>query len=116
VAGLERIREQAAGAHLDAVHLVSVGRNTARRDKHRRRVAQGRPDCALCGELIDYSLRHPDPGCFTIDHIVPIARGGEDVYENVQPSHFRCNRAKSDGPVERKLKRAVAFVTERTWN
>ena len=95
---------------------MSVGRNTARRDKHRRRVAQGRPDCALCGQIIDYSLRHPHPDSYSVDHIIPVARGGEDTYENKQAAHLRCNISKSDGPKERKLKRAVAFVTQRTWN
>jgi 5-methylcytosine-specific restriction endonuclease McrA len=94
---------------------VSKGRNTNRRDNHRRRMARGRPDCALCGEPINYQAHYLDPKSFTIDHIVPLARGGQDVFENIQPSCRACNLAKADGPKEQKLKRAVAFVTARRW-
>jgi 5-methylcytosine-specific restriction endonuclease McrA len=94
---------------------VSKGRNTNRRDNHRRRMARGRPDCALCGEPIDYTAGHLEPLSYTIDHIIPLAKGGQDVFENIQPAHRKCNTAKSDGPTEQKLRRAVAFITTRNW-
>lgn len=100
-------------------------RNTTTRDRHRHTIARGRPPCALCGEPIDYTLtvvpgehgkRCPGPlnctGCgphplrFEVDHIVPRNRGGTDDLSNKQPSHRRCNRAKSDredgGPILRR--------------
>ena len=33
---------------------------------------------------------------FTIDHVVPLAEGGEDVFENLALACFHCNRRKSD--------------------
>lgn len=42
--------------------------------------------CGICRELIE--------GAFHVDHIIPLARGGEHTYENVQPAHPRCNTRK----------------------
>jgi len=50
---------------------------------------------------------------FEIDHIIPLAKGGMDVLENLAAAHRRCNRVKSDGP--RELKAAVGFITDRDW-
>ena len=51
--------------------------------------------CALCGRPVDFSLKHPDPMSATIDHIIPIGRGGHpsDI-GNMQLAHFACNRSK----------------------
>jgi HNH endonuclease len=32
---------------------------------------------------------------FTIDHVVPVAEGGEDAFENLALACFHCNRRKS---------------------
>lgn len=50
--------------------------------------------CQLCGIGIDKSLEYPHPESRSIDHIVPIARGGGHTLANVQAAHLRCNRAK----------------------
>jgi 5-methylcytosine-specific restriction endonuclease McrA len=34
---------------------------------------------------------------FHVDHKVPLARGGEHSYENVQPAHPFCNGSKGSG-------------------
>jgi 5-methylcytosine-specific restriction endonuclease McrA len=47
--------------------------------------------CALCREPVDRTLRHPDPLSPTIDHIVPLAKGGHHVRANCQLAHLRCN-------------------------
>lgn len=89
-----------------------VARNTTTRDQHRAAISRGKPDCGICGEPIDYALKSPDPGSFEVDHIVPIAAGGDDALSNKQAAHRRCNREKwhrvADlGPVE--------WVTPRRW-
>jgi len=85
-------------------------RNTARRDRFRRIIAADEPPCALCGNPIDYQAHHLDPMSFTIDHITPRNRGGQDVIDNIQAAHRKCNRDKSD-----KVVTGVDFVTERAW-
>lgn len=52
--------------------------------------------CGLCGELVDRERRHPDPLAPSLDHILPLARGGTNDLSNLQISHLRCNLRKRD--------------------
>lgn len=52
--------------------------------------------CALCGEAVDRSLEWPHPLSKSVDHIVPISKGGTDDIENLQLAHLRCNISKHD--------------------
>jgi 5-methylcytosine-specific restriction endonuclease McrA len=52
--------------------------------------------CQLCGDTVIRELVHPDPGCASIDHILPISLGGDDTPDNVQLAHLRCNVAKGN--------------------
>lgn len=47
--------------------------------------------CHLCGEAIDADLPRTDLMGATIDHVVPLSRGGDDSLENVKAAHFSCN-------------------------
>lgn len=50
--------------------------------------------CQLCGEAIDPGLGWPDRMCATLDHVKPVARGGQDTLDNVQAAHYSCNSSK----------------------
>ncbi|WP_461186313.1 HNH endonuclease [Trueperella pyogenes] len=50
--------------------------------------------CVICRETIDLRLRWPDPGSFTIDHVLPRALGGSDAIGNLRPAHKKCNEQK----------------------
>ncbi len=52
--------------------------------------------CALCGEPIDMTLKNPDRFSFSIDHIIPLNKGGSNLFDNVQAAHLRCNCIKQD--------------------
>ena len=54
------------------------------------------PPCAICGQPINYELPSTNPWSFTVDHIVPISRGGGTTEDNLQPAHRKCNRAKGE--------------------
>lgn len=53
-------------------------------------------DCHICGEPINLNAPR---GCgpegwelgLHIDHLIPLANGGDDTIENVRPSHGLCN-------------------------
>ncbi len=50
--------------------------------------------CGICSEPVDATLAFPAPLSATLDHVVPMARGGSHVPANVQLAHFRCNTSK----------------------
>jgi 5-methylcytosine-specific restriction endonuclease McrA len=52
--------------------------------------------CQLCRELVARTEVVPHPQAPTIDHVVPLARGGTHEPANVQLAHFHCNSIKSD--------------------
>jgi 5-methylcytosine-specific restriction endonuclease McrA len=90
---------------------MTTVRNKTLRDRYRRTLAQNKPPCHLCGAEINYQAHHLDPNSFTIDHIIPLSRGGKDTLENCAPCCRSCNRAKGDS-----MPRTVTFVTERDWS
>lgn len=51
--------------------------------------------CGICGGAVDRTVRHPDPWSASLDHIIPLSKGGTHTRENVQLAHFRCNVRKS---------------------
>lgn len=50
--------------------------------------------CALCGRPIDKTLKAPDPFSVSIDHIIPVAKGGKSTMDNLQATHLICNKQK----------------------
>lgn len=58
--------------------------------------------CGICGKPVDKSLKFPHPMSASIDHIVPIDKGGHpsDI-SNLQLAHLCCNRKKSDKLIEK---------------
>jgi 5-methylcytosine-specific restriction endonuclease McrA len=53
-------------------------------------------DCAACGKPISFWLPRDDRMAVTIDHIMPLARGGaQRNMANQQLMHRACNEAKA---------------------
>lgn len=52
--------------------------------------------CVVCDREIDKSLRWPDPASATLEHVIPLSRGGTHTWDNVAPSHLLCNDIKQD--------------------
>jgi predicted nucleic acid-binding Zn ribbon protein len=52
--------------------------------------------CQLCRKMVNKRLKYPHPMCASIDHIVPISKGGTDVRVNVQLAHLVCNMSKGN--------------------
>ena len=57
--------------------------------------------CGICGKPVDFSYKNPHPLAPTVDHIIPVSKGGHpsDI-SNLQLAHRCCNRAKSDSLIE----------------
>lgn len=47
--------------------------------------------CQICREPIDPGARFPDPKSVSLDHIIPIARGGKHERTNAQTACLGCN-------------------------
>lgn len=47
--------------------------------------------CQICCDPVDPLVRWPDPLSASLDHIIPIARGGKHSRANAQCAHLDCN-------------------------
>ena len=60
--------------------------------------------CKICGKKCDYNdYKKDENGTFiagnnypSIDHIIPISKGGQHIWENVQLAHMWCNSIKNN--------------------
>lgn len=89
--------------HTDSGRLVRKISNAKR--KHQRRglgaldmkafyakCADLRWHCQLCGKELT-------EGTVTVDHIIPVCKGGMNAIENLQPLCLHCNSTKRDRPM-----------------
>lgn len=52
--------------------------------------------CHLCNQLVDMDIKRTDKLGATIDHVLPISKGGLDTMENVALAHWICNIRKGN--------------------
>lgn len=83
-----------------------VGHDATRRRRARKAAVHSEPyrrmdiaerdgwRCGLCGCPILPFVRYPHPRSLSIDHVVPLSRGGPDAPDNVHATHLRCNLRK----------------------
>ena len=82
-----RVGKAARRARLRRVRVESVDpRQIWERDGWR---------CGVCGGKIPRTAKVPHPKAATIDHIIPLARGGNHESLNLQAAHFICNATKN---------------------
>ncbi len=72
--------------------------------------------CALCGGIVDKTLKAPDPMSASIDHIIPVSRGGHPSdMSNLQLTHRVCNRRKGTKIITDKVEIENVFIHSRDW-
>lgn len=54
------------------------------------------PGCLYPGVPASLDVKHPDPLLASIDHIVPLSKGGKHERSNLATAHLRCNVVKND--------------------
>ncbi len=52
--------------------------------------------CQLCKKSVNPNLAFPNPACASLDHVVPLSRGGSHRATNVQLAHLRCNTSRGN--------------------
>lgn len=84
---VDRLRARRA-ARREAVKAGEVVRlaDVAERDDHR---------CRICGDTVPLTS-WPDPTSASLDHIIPLSKGGEHTMANTQLAHLACNMSKGD--------------------
>jgi hypothetical protein len=88
-----RRRERSKRVVLDAKRRLSVraGEDFSRQEIFER----DRWRCGLCGKRVREDLDWPKHGAPSIDHVIPLSRGGEHTRQNVQLAHLGCNWSKN---------------------
>lgn len=61
--------------------------------------------CYLCGDVVLFELHYNDAKYPTIEHVIPIAKGGTHSWDNVKVACRDCNNRKSTMTDEEYLKR-----------
>lgn len=73
----------------------------------RDRILRDSDICHICGQ----------PGADSVDHLVPVARGGTNDRSNLRPAHHnagpRCNRVKGDREYAPILRRSGSLARPR---
>lgn len=73
--------------------------------KAKKIIYASQTNCGICGRPVDFHKTFPDPWSATLDHIVPVVKGGDPAsIENLQLAHLACNRAKSSKILEPQIK------------
>lgn len=52
--------------------------------------------CSVCSEEIDMSIARTSRLGLTVDHVIPLSKGGQDTIENMRPAHWICNVRKGN--------------------
>ena len=88
---------------------MGTKRSSTTRDQARARIARTRPNCHICGREINWDADWKDPQSFVVDHVIPLAKGGEDALPNMRAAHRHqlreCNskkRARDHAPIIRR--------------
>lgn len=65
--------------------------------------------CWICKKFVDRHADHPDPLAPSLDHLIPVSRGGVSELSNLRLTHLVCNLRRRNLPAEA----AIGWVTKR---
>jgi len=60
--------------------------------------------CWLCGKHMDFHAQPNSSWAWSVEHLIPVCRGGPGTLENLVLCHPPCNRILKDRPLKDKIK------------
>jgi 5-methylcytosine-specific restriction endonuclease McrA len=60
--------------------------------------------CWLCAKHLNFKAKPNSPQAWSVEHLLPISRGGPSTLENLVLCHPPCNRMLKDRPLKDKIK------------
>ncbi len=74
-----------------------VGQHKTAFEKNKQIIYKTQTVCGICGKPVDFDFKFPHPLSPTVDHIIPVSKGGDpSSLDNLQLAHRWCNRQKSN--------------------
>lgn len=73
------------------------GTHRSQFERNKQKIYKTQTICGICGNPVDMTLKSPHPMSKSIDHIIPVSKGGHpsDI-ENLQLAHRTCNEHKNN--------------------
>ena len=65
--------------------------------------------CQICQRQVEKNLKWPNAGFASLDHVIPLSRGGTHTKDNLQLAHLTCNLRASNLKKDKKLLRRVSI-------
>lgn len=107
VCAMHYLRNYASKMKSDPLFVLKVRSNEYKRKARKKNafledvdrnavMARDKWTCHLCKEKIPKNAAWPDRLFGTLDHIVPLAKGGKHSYANIKAAHLTCNCSKND--------------------
>lgn len=59
--------------------------------------------CWLCNQKIDFAAKSNSGKAWSVEHLIPLCRGGPSSMENLVLCHPPCNRVLRDRPLKDKI-------------
>ena len=99
------LRNPEAAGELRARRAKAEAEGNATPDRIQAKWEASNKACCLCGDPINPNLRSPDPMSLTVEHRIPIARGGRHDIDNIDFAHRVCNSSKGARTTEEYMER-----------
>lgn len=93
-----RYREKYADQCAEARHRRRAAKKTVESESFKLAdvIDKWGTPCHICNDSIDMGLKWPHRFSKSMDHVVPISKGGPHKLSNVKLAHLTCNQRKSD--------------------
>lgn len=85
-------------------------------ERMKREVWATETHCWLCGRWVDQSLPWRNPWSRSVDHVMPLAEGGNPLARtNLRLAHRRCNVVRGNLARKRKRRASHLGALSRQW-